>query len=387
MIIGAVAQFAPAAATLPWTAGGAGMAIVRTVTGDVDAAQLGPTTMHEHIFGDFTVWQEDPSQTAGLAGVAVDPDAPVGTSILGIIHRNPVVIRDNLRIGDDEALALAEVSKFADAGGDCLVEVTCCGDVAADGVTNMGRNAPGLRRIADQTGLKIVAGTGFYLEGTHPDYVRTDSVSELAARMTRDLTDGIGDTGVRAGIIGEIGTSTFTEREQKVLRACAAAHLATGAAISLHTHVGCPTGEQSVRLLIEEGVAASRIIVGHMDENLVSFQPGLAHLDYHRRVADTGAYIQYDTFGAEWYFDQNREPMDAERASAVAALIAEGHLDQILLGQDVWLKNCYKHYGGLGYDHLFTGVKALLAQAGVTDAQFRQILTGNPRKALALSTS
>lgn len=363
------------------------MAIVRTVTGDVDAAQLGPTTMHEHIFGDFTVWQEDPKQTASLAGVGVDPSAPVDMNILGVIHRNPVVIRDNLRIGDDEALALAEVAAFASAGGDCLVEVTCCGDVAADGETNMGRNAPGLRRIAGQTGLKIVAGTGFYLEGTHPDYVRTDSVSELAARMTRDLTEGIGDTGIRAGIIGEIGTSTFTEREQKVLRACAAAHLATGAAISLHTHVGCPTGEQSVRLLMEEGVAASRIIVGHMDENLVSFQPGLAHLDYHRRVADTGVYIQYDTFGAEWYYDQNREPMDAERASAVATLIAEGHLDQVLLGQDVWLKNCYKHYGGLGYDHLFTGVKALLAQAGVTDAQFQQILVDNPRKALALSAS
>ena len=363
------------------------MANVRTVTGDVGAGQLGQTSMHEHIFGDFTVWQEDPQQTASLAGVAVDPGAPVEMGILGIIHRNPVVIRDNLRIGDDEAIALAEVRKFADAGGDCLVEVTCCGDVAADGITNMGRNAPGLRRIAGQTGLKIVAGTGFYLEGTHPDYVRTDSVEELAERMIRDITIGIGGTDIRAGIIGEIGTSTFTEREQKVLRACAGAHLATGAAISLHTHVGCPTGEQSVQLLVEEGVAVNRIIVGHMDENLVSFEPGLSHLDYHRRVADLGVYIQYDTFGAEWYYNQNREPMDAERASAVATQIAEGHLDQILLGQDVWLKNCYKHYGGLGYDHLFTGVKALLTQAGVTEAQIKQILVDNPRRALALQTS
>ena len=363
------------------------MAIVRTVTGDVQADQLGPTTMHEHIFGDFTVWQEDPGQTASLTGAAVDPSARVEMGILGIIHRNPVVIRDNLRIGDDGALALAEVRKFADAGGDCLVEVTCCGDVAADGVTNMGRNAPGLRRIAEQTGLKIVAGTGFYLEGTHPDYVRTDSVDELAARMIRDIADGIAGSGVRAGIIGEIGTSTVTEREQKVLRACARAHHATGAAISLHTHVGCPTGEQSVRLLQEEGVPAGRIIVGHMDENLVSFEPGLAQLDYHRRVADLGVYIQYDTFGAEWYYNQDREPMDAERACAVAIQVAEGHLDQILLGQDVWLKNCYKHYGGLGYDHLLTGVKALLTQAGVTEAQFQQMLVGNPRRALALQAS
>lgn len=159
------------------------------------------------------------------------------------------------------------------------------------------------------------------------------------------------------------------------------------AAISLHTHVGCPTGEQTVQLLFDEGVAANRIIVGHMDENLVSFEPGLAHLDYHRRVADLGVFIQYDTFGAEWYYNQNREPMDAERASAVATQITEGHLDQILLGQDVWLKNCYKHYGGLGYDHLFTGVRALLTQAGVTEAQFWQILIDNPRRALPLQAS
>jgi predicted metal-dependent phosphotriesterase family hydrolase len=65
------------------------MAIVRTVTGDVEAAELGPTTMHEHIFGDFTVWQEDPQETASLAAVAVDPNARVEMGVLAVIHRNP----------------------------------------------------------------------------------------------------------------------------------------------------------------------------------------------------------------------------------------------------------------------------------------------------------
>jgi phosphotriesterase-related protein len=343
--------------------------------------------MHEHIFGEFTVWLEDPKDTPSLASVPIDQDAKVEMSLLGVIHRNPVLIRDNLRVGDDRSLALEEVRRFKDAGGDCLVEVTCCGDVAADGVTNMGRNAPGLRWISQESGLKIVAGTGFYLEGTHPAYVESDSIDQLAARMIKDIEEGIGDTDIRAGIIGEIGTSTFTDREQKVLRACARAHLATGVVISLHTHVNCRTGEDSVKLLKSEGVSPDRIIVGHMDENLVSFKPGLAHLDYHRRVADLGVYVQYDTFGAEWYYNQTREPMDAERACAVATLVAEGHLDQVLLGQDIWLKNCYKHYGGLGYDHLFTGVKALLSQAGVSDEQFQRMLVDNPRRALALTRS
>lgn len=362
------------------------MAIVRTVDGDVEADHLGRTTMHEHIFGDFSVWLEDVKDTPSLK-IDLDPDAKVDMSLLGVIHRNPVLLRDNLRIGDDEQLAVEEVQKFKDAGGDCLVEVTCCGDLALDGVTNMGRNAPGIRRIAAATGLKMVAGTGFYLEGTHPDYVGADSIDELAARMTRDIEEGIGGTDIRAGIIGEIGTSTFTEREQKVLQACARASLATGAVISLHTHVDCRTGEQSVKLLEQEGVKPDRIIVGHMDENLVAFEPGLAHLDYHRRVADLGVFIQYDTWGAEWYYNQNREPMDAERATAVATVIAEGHLDQVLLGQDIWLKNCYKHYGGAGYDHLLTAVPALLNQAGVTDAQIEAMLVDNPRRALPLFKS
>jgi phosphotriesterase-related protein len=362
------------------------MALVRTVTGDVDSAELGPTTMHEHIFGDFSVWLEDVKDTPSVA-IPLDPDTKVEMSLLGVIHRNPVLLRDNLRVGDDEELAVEEVRKFKDAGGDCLVEVTCCGDVAADGTTNMGRNAPGLRRVAERTGLKIVAGTGFYLEGTHPAYVETDSIGELAARMIADIEKGIGDSEIQAGIIGEIGTSAVTAPEEKVLRASAAAHLATGVAISLHTHVDHRTAERSVAILEEEGVNPTRIIVGHMDENLVAFEPGLAHLDYHRRVADLGVYIQYDTFGAEWYYNQNREPMDAERAWAVATHANEGHLDQILLGQDIWLKNCYKHFGGLGYDHLFTGVTALLHQAGVTDDQITKMLVDNPRRALGMSTS
>jgi phosphotriesterase-related protein len=179
---------------------------------------------------------------------------------------------------------------------------------------------------------------------------------------------------------------TVTEAEEKVLRASARAHLQTGAVISLHTHVDCRFGEQIIGILTEEGVQPHRIIVGHMDENLVAFGPGLAHIDYHRRLADLGVWLQYDTFGAEWYWDSIsvREPMDAERAAAVATLAAEGHLSQLLLGQDVWLKQGLKSYGGLGYDHLLTAVPVMLRQSGLSDADIETMLVENPRRALAL---
>ena len=133
----------------------------------------------------------------------------------------------------------------------------------------------------------------------------------------------------------------------------------------------------------------NRIIVGHMDENLVAFEPGLAHIDYHRKLADLGVWLQYDTFGAEWYWDSIsvREPMDAERAAAVAALASEGHLNQLLLGQDVWLKQGLKSFGGLGYDHLLTAVPVMLRQSGMSDRDIEVMLVDNPRRALALGTS
>jgi len=207
--------------------------------------------------------------------------------------------------------------------------------------------------------------------------------------MITEITDGIGDSGMRAGIIGEIGTMSVTPTEERILRASAHAQLATGAAISLHTHPNFRHGERIVGILTGEGVPVDRIIVGHMDENLVGFGPGLAHMDYHRRLADLGVWLQYDTFGAECYYDSTglREPLDAERASAVAIIAARGHLGQLLLGMDVWLKQSLKRYGGLGYDHLLTAVPVMLRQAGLSDADIQTMLVDNPRQALPLAAS
>jgi phosphotriesterase-related protein len=179
---------------------------------------------------------------------------------------------------------------------------------------------------------------------------------------------------------------TVSDAEVKILRASARAQLETGAAISLHLHPGFHHGVEVVNILREEGVAADRIIAGHMDEYLVDFGPGLAHMDYHRELADTGVWLQYDTFGAEGYYDSagGREPLDAERAGAVAMMIDEGHLDRLLLGMDVWLKQSLKRYGGFGYDHLMTAVPVMLRQSGIEQQAIDQMLVDNPRRALSI---
>jgi phosphotriesterase-related protein len=349
------------------------VAVVRTVLGDIDADDLGPTSMHEHILGTFEVWLEDAAGSPSVRD-SIDPEAKVEMPLLGLLRRNPFLIRDNLVL-DDVELAIEEVQTFKEAGGGCLVDASSIG---------IRTDLPGVLRVAERTGVHIVQGTGFYLEGALPASVAELSIDDLAAVMIREIEEGIDDTGIRAGIIGEVGTMSVTEMEVRILRASARAQLTTGAVISLHTHPDFRFGERIIGILTEEGVSVDRIIVGHMDENLVGFGPGLAHIDYHRKLADLGVWLQYDTFGAECYYDSTglREPLDSERASAVATIASEGHLGQLLLGMDVWLKQSLKRYGGLGYDHLLTAVPVMLRQLGLSDVDITRMLVDNPRRAL-----
>jgi phosphotriesterase-related protein len=354
------------------------MPIIRTVSGDVDPMDIGITTMHEHILSDLTVWYEDPKTTATID--SINPESKVGMELLGSLYRNPTVLRDNLLL-DDEDLMVHELAYFRAKNGDCIVDCT-----------NVGMNPKplGLRRVANRARLHVVAGCGFYVERSHPEYVATESIEALADRMISAITDGIDRTDVKAGIIGEIATSTLTPQEVKVLQASAQASLATGAAISIHTELGCREGERIVNLLTDEGVRPDRIIVGHMDENLVALTPAptLAYLDYHRRVLDLGAWVQYDTFGSESYYDSvwYPEPRDTERAAALGLLISDGYIDQLLVGQDIWLKSNLRRFGGFGYDHIIRVVPKLLGKYGVTSSQVDALLIHNPRRALALPT-
>ena len=79
-----------------------------------------------------------------------------------------------------------------------------------------------------------------------------------------------------------------------------------------------------------------------------------------------------------------RTPRDIERAESVEFLIDHGHLDQLLMVQDVWLRQLMKKYGGEGYDSFFRHGILRLRMAGVTDAQIRVMLVENPKRLLPL---
>jgi phosphotriesterase-related protein len=163
-----------------------------------------------------------------------------------------------------------------------------------------------------------------------------------------------------------------------VVRAAARASLATGAAVSVHLD---PRGQGAFDVLDvcrEEGLPADSVILGHLDH--------VPDVDYHRRVADAGAWVQYDNFGREYYWDSAEVYWNNDdwRVRALAALVDAGHVRQLLVSQDVALKMDLRTYGGYGYDHILRDIVPALRRAGLEQSDIETILIDNPRRALAL---
>src|SRR5260370_10987421 len=178
---------------------------VMTVLGPISAADLGPTLMHEHILNDCRCWWNKPKE----------PEREylghqrVNSAILGELRMDPFVNLDNCAL-DDEASAIAELRAVAALGGRTVVDPTCRG---------IGRNPKALARIAAATGLNIVMGAGYYLHSSHPKTVAGMSADAIADEIVVEAIEGVDGSGVKIGLIGEIGVSSvFTADEEKSLR-------------------------------------------------------------------------------------------------------------------------------------------------------------------------
>lgn len=296
---------------------------IRSVTGDLAMADLGVTACHEHI-------------VLGLAYSGLSEDV-----------LTPERVEDDLVV-------------FKSLGGRTIVELTTEG---------MGRDPHALRALALGSGLHIVCSTGFYQQSHYPPIVESSSADQLARMFVRDLTDGISDSGIRAGIIGEIGTSPggITTDEEKVIRAAADASIEMGAPVSLHTPLGEHAFEQ-IAILRHEGADPSRVAVGHLD-----LRPDP---DYHQRIADAGVYIQYDTFGKSSYM------ADDARLECIAEMVHRGYASQILLSCDISRSHYLRSFGGWGYAHLLDQVAPAL-EGFVGAESVRAMLVDNPARFLA----
>jgi phosphotriesterase-related protein len=235
-----------------------------------------------------------------------------------------------------------------------------------------------------------VQGTGYYIELSHPPHVEASTVDELAAHFVGELMDGIGETDIRAGVIGEIGTSgidaatrrkdgNITPAEEKVLRAAGAASVETGAAVTVHLDPRGQGADRVVDVLEAEGVAPERMILDHMD--------ALPDLDYHLRIADRGVFVEYDHFGREYFAphmgEGKRYTQDSQRIELLVELVRRGHESQLLVSQDVCAKIDLHRHGGNGYDHVLRRIVPRLREEGIEDDTLHRILVDNPRRVLA----
>ena len=246
-------------------------------------------------------------------------------------------------------------------------------DLRALGVRNiiemtnryMGRNPQFMLDMMRETGMNVVACTGYYQDAFFPEHVAARSVEQLAQEMVDEIVIGIDGTELKAGIIAEIGSSegVITPLEEKVFIAAARAHNETGRPISTHTSFST-MGLEQLELLKAHGVDLSRVTVGHCDLK--------DNLDNILRMIDLGAYVQFDTIGKNSYYP------DEKRIGMLHALRDRKLLNHVMLSMDITRRSHLKANGGNGYDYLLTTFIPQLRQSGFDQADVDTMLRDNP---------
>ena len=342
--------------------------LAHTVLGPVSPESLGRTMTHEHLLIDFTCMFAPPSG----AGERSRAYGPVTMENLGWITYDWRRHWDNLLLSDVET-AIKEAELFRQLGGGTIVDATTIG---------IGRDPISIARIARATGLNVIMGAGYYVDAVHPDEMDHLSEADIARQISDEIRTGVGDTGVKAGVIGELGCSwPLAPNERKVLRAAAAAQRDTGAPILIHPgrHQSAP--REILDVLSEAGGDISRTVMGHLDRTI----PDVTTL---LDLAGTGCYLEYDLFGWEvsYYPMSDMEMLnDAQRMGLIERLIAEGYSEKVLVAHDICTKHRQVRYGGHGLGHILENIAPRMLQRGMSRQDIDNILTANPARLLAFA--
>lgn len=316
------------------------MQTINTVTGPIPAAELGTVLPHEHVFllnEDYRLnflpdWDED-AQVARAA--------------------------DLLR-------------QVKARGIDTLLDVSVAG---------MGRNVERIRRVAEQTDLNVLVTTGYFtyhdlplqLHYTGPG-LGFDVPDPMIKTFVRDLTEGIGHTGIKAAaLMCAIEAEGLSAGVERIMRAVGQAAVATGAPVIVHTNPHTESGLVAQRVLSEEGVDLTRVMIAHSGDT--------ANLDYLRHLADAGSILGMDRFGVDVLL-----PHDV-RVATVVALVEGGYADRITLSQSAasfsdWFDDAKKQEVAPDwtYFNLVDRVIPALTERGVSEADLTTMMVDVPRR-------
>lgn len=332
---------------------------IQCVNGAIAAADVKLILPHEHFFIDLS----NQGSNAELRKVT-----PADRSKL--MH-NPYSMRDNLLL-DDLSAAVGECCELMTL--DCNLAVdcsnSCCGqDIAA------------LQKLSHQSNINIVAGCGLYTADTHPEWVKDASVNEITGKLLDEIENGIGNTGCRPGIIGEIGTSkTILPGEYKALQAAFAACQKCNLAVMVHIYPWANNGLEVMQMARSAGVAPDRVVICHSDVT--------PDIDYIMELLKLGAFVEFDNFGKEFTcepggFADGSFAKDSERVKLVKQILLSKYASQLLITNDICLKCMLRSRGGEGYAHIFRNIMPMIAAEGFDIKEITQILLhDNPLRML-----
>jgi len=305
--------------------------VIPTVTGTVTPEKLGVTLIHEHVFVEYG----GPSAEHCTAGPVFDRVVAACTSI---------------------------VEQLTPWGVQTVVDPT---------TVDLGRNVPLLCALSKKTAIAIICATGIYSAAIYrrirSHYGGPTAVTEL---FVREITTGIDQSGVRAGIIKVVtGAPRISPDERELLEVAARAAVATGAPIITHTEG--VLGDEQQRILVRAGVPPERIIIGHSCLSV--------DFDYHQRILDAGSYLAFDRFGMPGMLDE-------VRASTLYNLIAAGYGSRLVVSHDSvwhWVNGPIIGTGECKNwrpTNFFERVIPMLRYSGITDQQIAALLIDNPRR-------
>jgi len=315
---------------------------VSTVRGSVDVDSLGTTLMHEHIF----------------------------VLNMEVMVNHPEIWDEDLRVDD----AVQKLNELKAAGVDTIVDPTVIG---------LGRYIPRIQKVCAQTDINVVVATGLYTYNDLPFYFSLrgpgtllNGPEPMLDMFVRDIEEGIAGTGVRAGIL-KCATDAhgMTPGCERVIRAVAQAHRRTGVPITTHTDVHNKSGLDQQRILREEGVDLSRVIIGHSGDS--------TDLDYLQQLVDNGSYIGMDRFGIDVYLPTE------QRVDTIVELCRRGHANRMVLSHDAscwldWVEPVSEELRQVmspnwNYLHISRDVIPMLLERGVSQADVDQMMLHNPR--------
>ncbi len=328
---------------------------VQTVLGPVPVDELGPALTHEHLWMDTTRVYFKSWGAEKMSDEKVTPENR--SRIAGDLQSIVFGYKDNVLFDNADDMA-EELKPFRAAGGKTIFEVT---------TEDLGRDPLRLREISEKSGVHIIMGGTFYYFPSVGSPVRemilNGEKNKLADHMIREFFEGAGDTGIKPGILGEVGLQHGESTDRVLLDAVMTAQKETGAPVIIHS---APYG--ALDAAEREGADLSKIVMGHwtMDNEV-------------EKAVKRGAWVSFDQFGMNF----SGIIGDDRRIRDVLSVFEHGWEKSLLLSQDVCWKIRLKKYGGEGYAGLFTETFPKLLSLGLTESQLDGVIRENPARLLS----